>query len=225
MNNCIIEIRQVSKTYHTGKTTIQALKKIDFKVLKGDFTTIAGPSGSGKTTLLNILGLLDEPTEGKVYLYNKEIITHDFNKLATIRSQNISFIFQTFNLNPVLSVWENVMIPFYIRNDLKKEEKKKRVAEWLIKVGLEQHTSHRPDELSGGQRQRVAIARAMVTYPSLVLADEPTANLDSKTSHSILGLMKELNKEKQTAFVFSTHDPLVRSYAQKKYKLIDGVLS
>ena len=224
MDNCIIEMKQVSKTYHTGKSTIKALKNINFQVHKGDFTTITGPSGSGKTTLLNIIGLLDEPTQGKVYLYNKEIITHDFDKLADMRAHNISFIFQTFNLNPVLTVWENVMIPLYIRKDLIKAEKKRRVDEWVIKVGLEQHRNHRPDELSGGQRQRVAIARAMVAYPALVLADEPTANIDSKTSHSILKLMKELNKEKHTAFIFSTHDPLVRSYANKKCKLVDGVL-
>src|SRR3989338_1221024 len=203
----MLELKNVHKKYQTGKTFVHALRGVDFKIDIGDFMIVRGPSGSGKSTLLNILGLLDEPTTGDVYLKGAKVSFKDFDDLATLRSKSISFIFQSFNLNPVLTLEENVMIPLMIRKDISREEKLRRVSEWIEKTGLTSHRNHKPDELSGGQRQRVAIARAMVTEPALVIADEPTANLDSETARSILTMMKKLNEEKGTTFIFATHDP------------------
>lgn len=219
----MLELKQVHKKYQTGKTFVHALKGVDFKVEKGDFIIVRGPSGSGKSTLLNLLGLLDEPTEGEVFLLGKKVSFKDFDSLATMRSKFISFIFQSFNLNPVLTLEENVMVPLMIRKDIVREEKLKRVGEWIEKTGLAQHKHHKPDELSGGQRQRVAIARAMVTEPAIVIADEPTANLDSQTSRSILAMMKDLNREKNTTFIFATHDPILSEYAKTQKVIRDGV--
>lgn len=218
----MLKLKNIHKKYVTGKTFVHALRGIDFSVEKGDFITVRGPSGSGKSTLLNIVGLLDEPTEGEVYLNGRRVSFNDFDDLATLRSHSISFIFQSFNLNPVLTLEENVMVPLMIRNDISRNEKVKRVDEWIEKTGLHQHKNHRPDELSGGQRQRVAIARAMVTLPALVIADEPTANLDSQTSRSILEMMKRLNEEKGTTFIFATHDPVLADYAKKTLVIRDG---
>jgi putative ABC transport system ATP-binding protein len=220
----MLELRNVSKTYVTGKTEILALKKINYEIKKGDLTIIRGPSGSGKSTLLNIIGLLDSPTEGEVRLNNKLVVFDDFDKLAKLRSHTISFIFQSFNLNPVLTLEENVMIPLMIRKDIPVVERKRRVNEWIEKTGLNLHREHRPDELSGGQKQRVAIARAMVSEPDLVIADEPTANLDSQTSRSILSFMKKLNEEKNTTFIFATHDPVLDEYAKTNLHIADGEL-
>lgn len=221
----MIELKNVSKTYKTGKTFVQALKSVNFSIHKSDFVLIRGPSGSGKSTLLNIVGLLDNPSEGEVLLNGKPVSFEDFDKLATLRSKTISFIFQSFNLNPVLTLEENVMVPLMIRTDLTREEKKRRVSDWIKKTGLYEHRHHRPDELSGGQRQRVAIARAMVTEPELVIADEPTANLDSKTARSILEFMKQLNQEKKVTFLFATHDPVLDEFAKTHVEIKDGVLS
>ena len=159
----MLELKNVHKKYQTGKTFVHALRGVDFKIDIGDFMIVRGPSGSGKSTLLNILGLLDEPTTGEVYLKGAKVSFKDFDDLATLRSKSISFIFQSFNLNPVLTLEENVMIPLMIRKDISREEKLRRVAEWIEKTGLTSHRNHKPDELSGGERQRVAIARAMVT--------------------------------------------------------------
>lgn len=220
----MIRLKDISKTYQTGKLELTALKSVNFEVTAGDFAVIRGPSGSGKSTLLNILGLLDEPTSGEVLLFDKQISFKDFDALATLRSQSISFVFQAFNLNPVLTLEENVMVPLMIRHDIPRATKEQRVAEWIEKVGLTNHRKHKPDELSGGQRQRVAIARAMVTEPRLVIADEPTANLDSVTTKSILETMRSLNKEKGTAFVFATHDPVLESFANRVVTISDGIL-
>lgn len=220
----MLELRKVSKTYTIGKASVTALQAVDFTLNRGDFVVIRGPSGSGKSTLLNILGLLDSPTTGSVLLNGETITYEDYDKLAVIRSRSISFIFQAFNLNPVLTLEENVMVPLMIRSDISKEEKRKRVAEWVEHTGLTPYRHHRPDELSGGQRQRVAIARAMVAKPELVIADEPTANLDSQTSQKILELMRTLNAEQSTAFVFATHDPLLDSFAKNIYRMQDGFL-
>lgn len=220
----MIELQHVKKRYASGKIFFEALRGIDFTVEKGDFIIVKGPSGSGKSTLLNIVGLLDEPTEGIVKLNGKQVNYDDFDKLATQRSHVISFIFQSFNLNPVLTLEENVMIPLMIRRDVEKKEKTRRVGEWIEKVGLDSHRFHKPDELSGGQRQRVAIARAMVSNPKLVIADEPTANLDSQTTRSILSLMQELNKNSDVSFVFATHDPLLLEYAKETRLLSDGLI-
>lgn len=221
----MIELKNVSKTYTTGKTFVQALKSVNFTIHKSDFVLIRGPSGSGKSTLLNIVGLLDNPSEGEVLLNGNVVSFDDFDKLATLRSKTISFIFQSFNLNPVLTLEENVMVPLMIRADLTRDEKKKRVSEWIKKTGLYEHRHHRPDELSGGQRQRVAIARAMVTEPELVIADEPTANLDSNTTRSILEFMRQLNLEKQVTFLFATHDPVLEEYAKTRVLIKDGILT
>lgn len=221
----MIELKNVVKTYATGKTFVEALKGVNYTFKKSDFVLIRGPSGSGKSTLLNIVGLLDNPTAGEVYLNGQKVSYEDFDELATLRSQTISFIFQSFNLNPVLTVEENVMVPLMIRKDISREEKKRRVLDWITKTGLFEHRYHRPDELSGGQRQRVAIARAMVTEPEIVIADEPTANLDSKTTRSILEFMKQLNEEKGVTFLFATHDPVLDEYAKTRVQIKDGVLS
>lgn len=218
----MLELKQITKTYKTGKTTVEALRGIDFAVGKGDFMVIRGPSGSGKSTLLNVMGLLDEPTSGKVLLKGSPVDFSDFDRLATTRSRSISFIFQMFNLNPVLTLEENIMVPLMIRGDIPKRERWRRVRDWTEKVGLAAHRDHRPDELSGGQRQRVAIARAMVSEPELVIADEPTANLDSATTRTILGLMRDLNRERGTAFVFATHDPILDEFALVKKVIKDG---
>jgi putative ABC transport system ATP-binding protein len=221
----MLRLENVHKRYRSGKVFIDALRGVSLEVNEGDFTVIKGPSGSGKSTLLNILGLLDAPNEGVVYLDGAAVSYDDFDALAETRSRLISFIFQSFNLNPVLTLEENVMVPLMIRRDIARREKKERVAEWIEKVGLSGHRGHRPDELSGGQRQRVAIARAMVTRPQVVIADEPTANLDSVTTQSILALMQALNQDRHVAFVFATHDPLLEGFAKRVCLLRDGVLS
>ena len=218
----VIEVRNVSKTYQSGQLKVQALREVSLQVPQGAFMTISGPSGSGKSTLLNILGLLDRPDTGQVFLGGELFTVTDFDAVAEIRSKTVSFIFQSFNLIPVLNLEENVMVPLVIRSDITKEEKRRRVEEWIRHAGLWDHRRHLPDELSGGQRQRVSIARAMVTYPQIVLADEPTANLDSNTSDGILELMKQVNEERKTTFVFSTHDPRVQKYAREKIQLVDG---
>lgn len=221
----MIELKNVVKNYTTGKTFVEALKGVSFTFKKSDFVLIRGPSGSGKSTLLNIVGLLDSPTSGEVYLNDQKVSYADFDELATLRSKTISFIFQSFNLNPVLNVEENIMVPLMIRKDIPREEKIRRVTDWISKTGLYEHRYHRPDELSGGQRQRVAIARAMVTEPEIVIADEPTANLDSKTTRSILEFMRQLNEEKKVTFLFATHDPVLDEYAKTKVQIKDGTLS
>lgn len=221
----MIELRNIKKSYISGHYKIEAIKGISLKVSNGDFIVVKGPSGSGKSTLLNIIGLLDQPNSGEVLLENAIINYKDFDKLADLRSQKLSFIFQSFNLNPVLTLEENVMVPLMIRQDIAKKEKLRRVAEWIENVGLTSHRQHKPDELSGGQRQRVAIARAMVSQPQLVIADEPTANLDSITTRSILSLMKQLNEKKNVAFIFATHDPELQEYAKKTIIIKDGLLA
>lgn len=221
----MLELRGVHKIYQTGKTQVHALRGVDFKAERGEFVVIRGPSGSGKSTLLNILGLLDEPTEGDVLLKNEKVSFKDFDALATLRSRSISFIFQSFNLNPVLTVEENILVPLMIRSDIPAAEKQSRARTWIGHVGLEQHRDHRPDELSGGQRQRVAIARAMVSHPEIVIADEPTASLDSVTTRGILQLMRELNDDQGMTFLFATHDPVLDEFSKRTVHLKDGVIS
>lgn len=221
----VLEVRGVSKSYESGLASVDALKDVTLAIPRGAFMTITGPSGSGKSTLLNILGLLDRPSSGEVLLDGKPFVVTDFDEAAEIRSKAVSFIFQSFNLIPVLTLEENVRVPLVVRHDIPAEEKARRTEEWIRAVGLWEHRHHRPDQLSGGQRQRVSIARAMVTYPEVVLADEPTANLDSSTARSILELMKKLNEERKTTFVFSTHDPGVQAFAREKVRLVDGRVS
>lgn len=218
----IVEIKGLRKNYALGDTTVFALRGIDFAVQEGELLSIVGPSGSGKTTLLNIIGCVDFATEGSVHIGGKEISKMNDRDVTDIRLHKIGFIFQTFNLIPVLDVLENVEFPLLLMKKHSKEEVRKRAEKLVDEVGLTEYRSHRPSELSGGQRQRVAIARALVTNPDIVLADEPTANLDSVTGASILELMREMNKVEKTTFIFSTHDANVLKYAQRVVKIKDG---
>jgi len=220
----IITAKAVTKEYPLGKTRVKALRGIDLNVQEGDFLSITGASGSGKTTLLNIIGCVDNATSGNVSIGGEEIIGMKDKKLTDLRLYKIGFIFQTFNLIPVLNIRENVEFPLLLMKKFKKAEIKKRVEKLVEEVGIEEFIRHRPSELSGGQRQRVAIARALVTNPAIVLADEPTANLDSETGATILELMKSLNKSENTTFVFSTHDPDVIKHANRVVKIKDGLV-
>jgi putative ABC transport system ATP-binding protein len=217
----LIETRNLRKDYKVGKMLYPALYGINLKILDREFTALAGPSGSGKTTLLNIIGCLDKPTEGEVLLDGKATTRLTVREKSELRKKDIGFIFQTFNLIPVLTAYENVEIPLILLN-LPRGEKEKRVIAMLEEVGLGDYLKRRPNEMSGGQQQRVAIARSLVKSPKLVLADEPTANLDSATAREILGLMKNLNEKFHTTFVFSTHDRLVMEYARRLVNLRDG---
>jgi putative ABC transport system ATP-binding protein len=217
----LIEVKELHKDYKVGKVLFPALRGVDVVIKNGEFTAIAGPSGSGKTTLLNIIGCLDSPTSGTVYVDGTDTGTLTAREKANLRKNQIGFVFQTFNLIPVLTAFENVEIPLLLL-DTQSDENKTRVISILEEVGLKEYIHRKPNEMSGGQQQRVAIARALVKQPSLVLADEPTANLDSTTAREILGLMLELNKKFRTTFVFSTHDQLVMDYAERIISLRDG---
>jgi putative ABC transport system ATP-binding protein len=219
----LVALRGVKKTYRLGRTEVPALKGVDLEVQAGEFTAVMGPSGSGKTTLLNIIGCLDRMDAGSYQLGGVELGGQDFNDLAEIRNRKIGFIFQSFNLIPVLDVAENIEFPCLIRDE-KRKPLRARAEHLAREVGLDQFLHHKPDELSGGQRQRVAIARALITEPQLVLADEPTANLDSATSTQIIDLMLALNREKGVTFLFSTHDPRVVDHARRVVRIADGVL-
>ena len=217
----MVEVRDLHKSYKVGKVLFPALRGINTTIEDGEFTAIAGPSGSGKTTLLNIIGCLDTPTKGQVLIDNMDTSELSTKEKAALRKKEIGFVFQTFNLIPVLTAFENVELPLILL-DMPAGEKKEKVVNILKEVGLEEFINRRPNEMSGGQQQRVAIARALVKNPSMVLADEPTANLDSTTATEILGLMKELNEKLRTMFIFSTHDFLVMDFASRLIKLRDG---
>ncbi len=219
----LISLKGIKKSYRLGQTDVPALRGVDLDIEAGEFTVVMGPSGSGKTTLLNIIGLLDRATEGSYRLDDEELAGRDFNDMAALRNRKIGFIFQSFNLIPVLDVRENIEFPCLLR----KEDRvalAKRVELIAEDVGLTSVLHHRPDELSGGQRQRVAIARALVTQPEIVLADEPTANLDSATSEQILQLMERLNASRGVTFLFSTHDPRIMKRAKRVVLIADGKL-
>jgi putative ABC transport system ATP-binding protein len=221
----IIEIKNLRKDYALGKTTVHALRGIDLAVEKGDLISIIGPSGSGKTTLLNVIGCIDDATGGSVKVGDREITKMTDKEITDLRLHHIGFIFQTFNLIPVLNAMENVEFPLLLMKKQSKSEVRKRAEKLIDEVGLGQYGKHRPAELSGGQRQRVAIARALVTNPDIVLADEPTANLDSVTGEQILDLMKEMNRIEKTTFIFSTHDANVLKYANGVVKIRDGLIA
>lgn len=220
----VVRIESVFKEYKLGKQKVVALDDVSLFVRKGEFLALAGPSGSGKSTLLNLIGCIDTPSDGAVYIEDQEVSKRTPDQLADLRSRYIGFIFQTFNLLPVLSAWENVEYPLLHRKDIGRKERRQRVSRYLKIVGLGRYAKHRPNELSGGQRQRVAIARALATRPRIVLADEPTANLDHKTGRGILGLMKHLNREEGTTFIFATHDANVIAMADRVVRLSDGKL-
>ncbi len=218
----VVELKGITKKYQLEKTEFLALKGIDLVIPAGDFTAIAGCSGSGKSTLLNLIGCLDNPTTGCIKLMGTEVSQMKDKELDDVRLLTIGFIFQTFNLIPVLNVYENIELPLLIRHDLSTKEKKERIEELMISIGLQDKRRNRPSELSGGQRQRVAIARALVTKPKIVLADEPTANLDSHTGIEIIELMKEINQRENTSFIFSTHDPKILKHTRHVIWLEDG---
>jgi putative ABC transport system ATP-binding protein len=218
----IVSVREVVKEYQLGKTTVSALRGVSLEVEGGEFLSIAGPSGSGKTTLLNLVGCVDTPTRGAVSLDGKDTSRLSERALTDLRLHRIGFIFQSFNLVQVLTVFQNVEFPLLLQGGLSSRERAARVDALLEAVGLREYRRHRPNELSGGQRQRVAVARALVTRPALVLADEPTANLDSRTGETIIDLMKEMNRKDGTTFIFSTHDPRVMAHASAIVRIADG---
>ena len=217
-----ITLQSLCKEYRLGKTTVHALCSVDLEIASGSFVCVAGPSGSGKTTLLNMIGLIDAPTSGTVHVAGEDIQGLPEKLRTRYRSRTLGFIFQSFNLLPVLDVFENVHLPLILHREMSPGEKKNRVTEMVEAVGLADHVRHKPFELSGGQRQRVAIARALVTHPRIVLADEPTANLDSKTGAEVLDLMVRINAERGTTFIFSSHDPKVMERAARVVRLHDG---
>ncbi len=224
MNETLITLERVSKVYQVGEENFTALNDVNLEVGKGAFMSFVGPSGSGKTTLLNLIGGLDRPTTGKVLFKGASLKNMSREQLAAYRRENIGFIFQTYNLLPVYSVYENILFPL-ILNGLKESHVRERVENMVAKVGLMDQIKKKPAQLSGGQCQRVAIARALVKDPLLILADEPTANLDSENSHQILELMRELNHEYKAAVIFSTHDEKVTRYIRREVRLEDGRVS
>lgn len=218
----IVSIRHVSKDYELGTTKVHALQDVTFDIQPGEFLSIAGPSGSGKTTLLNLIGCVDQPTAGTVVVADEDVSRLSEKELTSLRLTKIGFIFQSFNLISVLTVFQNIELPLLLQQKHSAAERQARVMDLLVQVGIGEYAAHRPNELSGGQRQRVAIARALVTRPKLVLADEPTANLDSVTGQTIIDLMKDLNRLEGTTFIFSTHDHRVMSHAAAVVRLADG---
>ncbi|TVR56839.1 MAG: ABC transporter ATP-binding protein [Spirochaetaceae bacterium] len=219
----IVDVRSVTKEYHLGKTVIHALRGVSITIEPGEFLAVMGPSGCGKTTLLNIIGCIDTPTSGEVHIEGENVGEYTDNQGAERRLNTIGFIFQSFNLIPVLNVAENIEFPLLLTRT-PKDERRKKVRRLMEIVGLDTHAAHKPDELSGGQRQRVAIARALVNDPRIVIADEPTANLDSETGKEIIEAMLRLNREEKVSFLFSTHNPEVTQYAGRIIRLRDGAI-
>lgn len=217
----IAEASGVRKSYRLGETICEALRGVDLKVEKGEFLAVAGPSGSGKTTLLNILGCLDTATGGQVRLEGKDLSGLSPDRLAEIRRDKLGFVFQSFNLLPVLTAFENVEYPLLLQS-VKAAERRRRVRELLAAVGLAEKMGNFPSQLSGGQQQRVSLARALAGRPALVLADEPTANLDSRTGEEIISLMRRLNKEQGVTFIFATHDRRIMEHASRLVWMEDG---
>ena len=221
----LIVAKSLSKTYATDSVQVKALQDVNFEIEAGAFLAFIGPSGSGKTTLLNLIGCLDKPTSGSLNVAGVDVLTLERRQAAEFRGQNIGFIFQSFNLIPVLSAYENVEYPLVMVQELPLAERRERVLKGLQAVGMLEQKNQLPEQLSGGQKQRVAIARALVTRPKLVLADEPTANLDHETAYMILRLMKQMRDSFGTTFIFSTHDTRIIGEAELVYALEDGRLA
>ena len=219
----VARVENVTRTYTVGEIETKALQGVSLEIAQGEFTTLIGPSGSGKTTLLQLIGCLDLPTSGQIYINGQEVSGLNRNERAEMRQSNIGFIFQFFALIPTLSAYENVEMPLLL-GGMGGDARKKRVDELLEAVDLVDRGHHRPGQLSGGQQQRVAIARALATNPSLILADEPTANLDTANGRQIMEIMTRLNKKTGVTFVFATHDPRVIAYAQRVVTLRDGLI-
>jgi len=217
----IVNLENLTKVYKIGEVETRALDGVSLKIEQGEFTALIGPSGSGKTTLLQLIGCLDKPDTGSLKINNQDVIHLSANQRADLRRNMIGFIFQFFALVPVLSAYENVELPLLL-NGVKGKEKHERIMSLLDAVGLGNRAHHRPDQLSGGEQQRVAIARALAPHPIMVLADEPTANLDSANGSQAMEIMKRLNEETGTAFIFATHDPRVMAYARRVVELHDG---
>ncbi len=217
----IINIKNLNKTYQANKIKVHAIKKISLKIENGEFTAIAGPSGSGKTTLLNMIGGLDRPSSGSIKIANQEISKLSAKALSDMRLNNLGFIFQAYNLIPVLTAIENVEYILLLQG-VEKSERRERACKILKSVGLQKEINRLPRDMSGGQQQRVAVARAIVSEPEIILADEPTANLDQSTGAALLDLMHNLNKEKGLTFIFSTHDPMVMKRSERLINLKDG---
>jgi putative ABC transport system ATP-binding protein len=216
-----IQIENVTKVYHIGEVETRALNDISLNIGEGEFTALVGPSGSGKTTLLQLIGCLDKPDQGVVKIKGRDVTRLNANQRADLRRDQIGFIFQFFALVPVLNAYENVELPLLLSN-VKAVERRDRVMDLLKAVGLADRAKHRPDQMSGGEQQRVAIARALAPRPVMVLADEPTANLDTENGKQAMEIMQRLNQQTGTAFIFATHDPRVVAYARRVVKLRDG---
>ncbi|MGD9579527.1 MAG: ABC transporter ATP-binding protein [Syntrophorhabdus sp.] len=221
----LIQAENIMKDYTAGEVTIRALDGVSFEIETASFVSFVGPSGSGKTTLLNLIGCLDKPTEGKLTVVGTDIVGLDRKQSASFRGEHIGFIFQDFNLIPVLTVYENIEYPLLMVQNVPAKERQKRVAAVIEAVGMTDQKDKYPDQISGGQKQRVAVARALITKPKLVLADEPTANLDHKTAYMVLDLMKKMRDEFKTTFIFSTHDQKIVGEAEIVYTLEDGQLA
>jgi len=224
MQKDFVHLRGVHKSYELGETQVHALRGLDLSLKKGEFTALIGASGSGKSTLLNLIGCLDQADKGEVFIEGEDISKLSDIELGNLRSQKIGFIFQSFHLVPVLNIFENVELPLAIRPEFSRAEKRQMVQQALADVGLETFQHHRPDQLSGGQRQRVAIARALVKNPSLILADEPTASLDSETTARVIDLLFELNQKRHVTFFFCSHDEKLIRRVAKVLRIRDGVI-
>jgi putative ABC transport system ATP-binding protein len=219
----VAKLTDVKRTYKIGEVETHALQGVSLTIESGEFTSLVGPSGSGKTTLLQLIGCLDQPTSGKVVINGKETTGLSRNQRADLRKGTIGFVFQFFALIPTLTAYENVEMPLLL-NGKNAAQRRERVMELLEAVDMASHSHHRPDQLSGGQQQRVAVARALSTNPTMILADEPTANLDTENGEQVMGIMQKLNQETGTTFVFATHDPRVIKYALRVVTLQDGLI-
>jgi putative ABC transport system ATP-binding protein len=224
MAEALIRLDGVTRTYHLGETLVPAVRGVTLELHPGELTALVGPSGSGKSTVLNLVGCVDTPDTGRVLVEGVDVASLSDDDRSRLRNRKIGFIFQSFNLVPVLDARENVELPLLLQHDLSPAERRARVDQAIADVGLEEFAHHPPDKLSGGQRQRVAIARALVTRPLLVLADEPTANLDSETTRRILDLMIDLNVRRGVTFLFSTHDEKLMARVERRLHLRDGRL-
>lgn len=220
-NNTLIKLEKLAKTYQIGETEVKALRGVNLEILSGEFLAIMGPSGSGKSTLMNIIGLLDRPTSGRYLLEGEEVSSLDKNRLARLRNKKIGFVFQSFNLLSRTSALENAELPLVYSNISGKERTERAMAA-LESVGLKGREHHKSNQLSGGEQQRVAIARALLNSPSLIMADEPTGNLDSKTGSEIMDIFQKLNEEKKITLIIVTHDPDIASLAHRRLYLRDG---
>lgn len=221
----MISNENVSKVYKMGEIDLTVIKNLNLQIDYGEFVAIVGPSGSGKSTVLNLLGCLDKPTEGKIFIDETDVTQLDTTSLANFRGKNIGFIFQSFNLIPVLSVYENIEYPLIMIQNLPEQERHLRIMKLLKDVDMLDQKDKFPDQLSGGQRQRVAIARALVTNPKIVFADEPTANLDTKTSNQIITLMRNIQQEFNTTFIFATHDEKIVTAVDRIITIVDGEIT